>query len=136
MPSRAILQEDRLKPQLVLRVVGLYHVVRVSLRICALSAFAATLCFQGCVKTPHSDPRVQYGEHMWTKLRADLLVAESRERVLLARYAELEQDTARAAQYYHQAWCADRGSVWLAEKRDALIARGELQVDARCYVRP
>lgn len=73
---------------------------------------------------------------MWTKARVDILVAESRERALLARYAEVRGEDARAARYYQQAWCLDRGSTWLQQKRNAYVQRGVLDEHARCYVQP
>lgn len=94
------------------------------------------ILLQACARPSASDKTFRGGEHMWTKARVDILVVQSRERALLARYAELNGEDARAARYYQQAWCLDRSSTWLQQKRNAYLTRGILDESARCYVQP
>lgn len=113
-----------------------YHVWHVGLKRWALATVCCAILLQACARPAPSDKVFRGGEHMWTKARVDILVAESRECALLARYAELNHDDARAARYYQQAWCLDRGSTWLQQKRNAYVTRGMLDAHARCYTQP
>lgn len=118
------------------RVRRLYHVTRDSWIVCTLLAIFCAMSMLSCAVNTASDPLRERGEHMWTKARVDLLVEASRERVLLGRYAELQEDHERAARFYHEAWCFDREAAWLQEKRAHYIQEGILADSARCYAQP
>lgn len=109
-----------------------YHVRARALILCLI---LSTLC-AGCAASNTQQSVENYRVLSQSKVRRDLLYQQTREHVLLASYAELQGEPARAARWFQQAWCLDPESLFLQEKMERYQAQALLTTPPRCYPSP